>query len=54
MIGSIDIKLQTQQIVYSFILERNLTKCPGDDGSDKSYLCEIIEQASQGIDDESV
>lgn len=54
MIGSIDIKLQTQQIVYSFILERNLTKCPGDGGSGKSYLCEIIEQASQGIDDESV
>ena len=51
MVGSIDIKLQTPQIVYSFTLERNLTIIRGDGGSGKSYLCELIEQASQGIED---
>lgn len=52
MIGFINITLQTPQIVYLFTIERNLTIIRGDGG--KSYLCEIIEQASQGIDDEGV
>lgn len=54
MICFIDITLQTPQIVCLFTLERNLTIIHGDGGSGKSYLCELIEQASQGIDDESV
>lgn len=56
MIGFINITLQTPQIVYLFTIERNLTIIRGDggSGSGKSYLCEIIEQASQGIDDEGV
>ena len=54
MIGFINITLQTPQIVYLFTIERNLTIIRGDGGSGKSYLCEIIEQASQGIDDEGV
>lgn len=54
MTGIIDVALQTPQITYSMTLKRNITVVRGDSGSGKSYLCSLIEQASQGIEDVSM
>lgn len=51
MTGKVDIELRTPLIEYSISLRRNITFIKGDSGTGKSYLCNLLEQALEGVED---